>query len=425
MSKGTEMKLSKHQILKCRLCGEQSFSDILDLGQQFFTGRFVRPEQEDPAKARLAICSCTACGLVQLKDSYPASEMYGVNYGYRSSITETMRKHLQGIRDSTIAFSNLGGKTKVLDIGSNDGTLLNYFGEVTDNLMGIDPCAEKHKENYNDHARLIPDYFSAENLKRHGVEEKFDVITSIAMFYDIDAPVDFAKDIRSMLSLNGIWVTEQTHSHTLLESNCYDSICHEHVSYLSLEAMDLICKEAGLKILRVDTNDINGGSFRLTISRSDSSFQPNYSSINTFLKKEESLRLKDTVTWKAFNEKVFLHKAEFELYIKKQTENGKKIFGYGASTKGNVLLQFFNISTKIMPYILERDPKKYGLVTPGTRIPIISEEEGRLLNPDILVVFPWHFKDEIIKREADFLNNGGVLVFPLPELTLVSKEQLS
>lgn len=416
------MKFGSRQISSCRLCRENSFHDILDLGEQYFTGRFIKPNEENPPKARLGIAICDSCGLVQLMDSYPAAEMYGPNYGYRSSITDTMRAHLEQIAIQAVSYCRVGEKAKVLDIGSNDGTLLNYFAGSCSDLTGIDPCAEKHLDNYDKRIRVITDYFSAENLRRDDKYPRFDIITSIAMFYDIETPVEFASQIRSMLSSDGIWITEQTHSHTLLNSNCYDSICHEHVTYLSMNAMELICEKAGLKILSVSTNNINGGSFRLTISKNNSLYTPDSESIRRFKVKEAKLKLRDLSTWRAFSAGVLKHKESLEIYLNDETRKGKKILGYGASTKGNVLLQFCNISIDIMPFILERDPRKYGLITPGTRIPVISEEEGKNLAPDILVVFPWHFKDEIIRRETNFLANGGTLVFPLPELKVMTAE---
>lgn len=418
------MEYKYDEIKKCRLCKTESLQDILSLGDLSYTGRFIEKDESDPPIARLAIVRCTNCGLVQLKDIYPESEMYGTSYGYRSSITETMRNHLHKISEYAYKKINGNDNYSILDIGSNDGTLLNYFKENNVNLVGIDPCASKHKDNYPQNTIIVNDYFSRQKLLENGAPIKFDIITSIAMFYDLNDPIVFAENIFSVLNDNGIWITEQTHSHTLIDSNAYDSICHEHATYLSLRAMENICKKAKLKILDISTNNINGGSFTVLISKINSTYQTNEHSLSLFQDKESRLSLNNERVWKNFKNRVYNHKKELQELLDKFKNEGKTVLGYGASTKGNVLLQYCNISTEVMPFILERDPEKYGKYTPKTNIPIISEEEGRKMKPDILIVFPWHFKEEIIKREKEFLLNGGTLLFPLPEIKLITDKDI-
>ena len=406
---------TKSEITNCRVCESSDLQDILDLGDQCYTGRFLKEGEGDPKRARLAILRCQNCGLVQLKDSFPLNEMFGDMYGYRSSITDTMKNHLAQLSQYAINRSSKKQSLKVLDIGSNDATLLHCLDQPGFELTGIDPCANKHKQNYPDSCTVISDFFPSQSI-----DGKFDIITSIAMFYDIDDPVLFAKNICAVLDDEGIWITEQTHSHTLIESNCYDSICHEHVIYHSLSSMETICKRAGLKILEVVTNDMNGGSFRLLISKENSKHKTNKESIQKFRDKESSLKLNEHHVWKKFEQDVINHRNHLISFLKNAHDSGKKILGYGASTKGNVMLQYCGITKELLPGILERDPKKFGMVTPGTRIPIISEDEGREMKPDILIVFPWHFYKEIVLRESDFINRGGVLLFPLPEFKLVN-----
>lgn len=415
--------MSSNIIKQCRLCGGDNIEEILDLGVQCYTGRFPLQGESDPPSAELVICRCNNCNLVQLQHFHASDEMYGMTYGYRSSVTKTMRDHLMEVKD--VAIKWVDGERddlKVLDIGSNDGTLLGYFNDMTDKLVGIDPCVNKHLDNYPESAQPISAFFSACAIAENAIYKKFNIVTSIAMFYDLDNPIEFACDVSSILDDNGIWITEQTHSHTLIESNCYDSICHEHATYLSLEAMEEICRRAKLKILDVHTNNINGGSFRLVISKSESSLTANEAAIEEFRIAENMLALKDKRVWDLFRSDVKKHKNELFDYISNAYKEGKTVLGYGASTKGNVLLQYCGIDKKYMKAILERDPRKYGMETPGTRIPIISEEEGRAMNPDVLVVFPWHFREEIISREKEFLNSGGVLLFPLPTIDIVTKE---
>lgn len=411
----------------CRVCGSTALSGIVDLGQQCYTGRFPDANSDDPPRIDLAIIRCEECNLVQLKHFHASEEMYGANYAYRSSITQTMKTHLNEIRELALQWfpvvaHNL--KLRVLDIGSNDGTLLSYFSQDTSQLVGIDPCAMKHVESYPQTATVISDFFSTEAVRRESALESFDIVTSIAMFYDLDDPVGFARQVASLLSEQGVWITEQTHSHALIESNCYDSICHEHATYLSFSNVVDICNRAELKIVDVKTNEINGGSFALVIAKKDSNLTPNDRAIEQFRQKEALLGLERVEVWDAFRSQVLAHRIVFRDCLDRLRAEGESVCGYGASTKGNVLLQYCGITPELMPVILERDSRKYGYLTPGTRIPIISESEGRSMNPDVLVVFPWHFRQEIIKREHEFLNRGGKLLFPLPKLSLVSSENL-
>lgn len=415
------MMSEQRQILTCRLCDGASLSEILDLGRLCYTGRFPAEDQEDPPSAPLAIVQCKHCSLVQLKHSYPPEEMYGMTYGYRSAVTETMRKHLNKIKSLAFEWMQSKGSLKVLDIGSNDGTLLNCFNDGQTELTGIDPCADKHRDNYPERAIVINKFFSATNVQETSGPNKFDIITSIAMFYDIENPVQFAKDIHALLAAEGVWIAEQTHSHTLIEANCYDSICHEHVTYLSLGVMEDICEHAGLKILDIRTNNINGGSLAAVIAKKDSAHRPNITSIHRFNDKEQALNLIEDKVWSDFRARVEKHRNDLSSYIEEARKSGKTVLGYGASTKGNVLLQYCGVTRELVPAILERDPNKFGKVTPGTRIPIISEEEGRAMNPDVLLVFPWHFKDEIIRREEKFLKSGGTLLFPFPTIEVIRK----
>lgn len=417
------MKELHGEVRACRLCWGRDLNDILDLGSQFYTGRFIAKGGGYPPNKRLAILRCSSCGLVQLKDTYPNTEMYGDTYGYRSSVTDTMKKHLKEIGEYAVGLSRKDCELTILDIGSNDGTLLNVF-DRRNTLVGIDPCANKHKDNYPKNALVINDFFSRENLRKNNSLYAFDIVTSIAMFYDLNDPVSFADNIHSVLDDEGIWISEQTHSHTLIESNAYDSICHEHATYLSLRAMEEICSKVGFRIIDISTNNMNGGSFRTTIAKVGSSHLVNENAIQSFRDRENSLFLDSTDVWKKFSTNVHLHRDAFKARIRNYNQNGRTVFGYGASTKGNVILQFCDISPDLMPMILERDPNKFDMFTPGTQIPIVSEKYGREMKPDVLVVFPWHFKDEIIRRESDFLANGGTLLFPLPEIELVTRDSL-
>ena len=411
---------TKTTLKNCRICNSKDLSDVIDLGELVLTGRFPAENENDPLSGRLALLRCENCGLIQLKDEYPLEQMYGTTYGYRSSVTDTMRLHLKSLFEYAYSFFN-NKDINVLDIGSNDGTLLSHYDTHAKTLVGVDPCAKLHVKNYPDKAIIIDDFFSEDTVRASGFNGMFEIISSIAMFYDLPDPVKFASDIFNLLDDDGIWITEQTTSHTLVEQLAYDSICHEHLTYLSISDMQNICEKVGFKIIDISSNSSNGSSLRFTMAKRDSKRTVNVEGIENGKKQEKSFNLNNTDTWSKFGEDVIMHRSKLISAIKSLRSQNKTILGFGASTKGNVILQYCNLTTDDIPAIVERDPRKFTKETPGTRIKIISESEAKEYKPDIYLIFPWHFKEEIIKREHEFLEQGGGLLFLLPEIELVTK----
>ncbi|MFL2771761.1 MAG: class I SAM-dependent methyltransferase [Rhodospirillaceae bacterium] len=413
-------------VLNCRACGSQVLRPILDLGYQALSGRFPASGEPDPSTGCVGLVICEAgdknkgCGLVQLSRSFAPSEMYGETYGYASAITATMRSHLADIAGYVSGWARLRPGDAILDIGSNDGTLLSNFKNQDLLLTGIDPSAEQYRDRYVSEAALEVDFFSTEAVKRVRPGVQFKAITSVAMLYDIEALSDFMTDVQSLLANDGVWFTEQSHAGAMFDQLCYDSICHEHVTYLTLKILMDLGKKVGLKAIDTRRNSVNGGSFSVLFAQDDSDYRPNSVALNRLLDLENQMGLENTNTWAQFCERVISHRERFRNYILKANADGRMVLGYGASTKGNVLLQYCSITPDLMPAIAERDPRKFGCRTPGTNIPIVSEAKGRAMGPDIFVVFPWHFRDEIIRRERSFLDGGGTLLFPLPEFTLVT-----
>lgn len=409
--------MKKTSSFKCRLCDSQKYSEILNLGDMSLTGVFLKEGDKVP-KSQLALFFCENCSLVQLSETYDKNEMFGNFYMYRSSITDTMKNHFNEIVDiSKTWLEDLNG-TNALEIASNDGTLINMLNKYDLKTTAIDPSAEQYFYNYPDETDVYVDFFDKDFNNKFEIKSKFDLIISLAVLYDVDNPVSFAKTIYNNLDDNGIWITEQTSSLTLLDTNAYDSICHEHLTYLSYKTLNKICQLAGLRIIDVYKNDINGKSFVLVITKNANSHEPNIGNIKKYVDYENSYRPDSLKKWEMFEDFVINHKTDLKKIIEDLKIEGP-VFGYGASTKGNVLLQYLGITKKDLPYILERDEKKYGLETPGSQIPIISEKEGKDYDPVGLIVFPWHFKKEIINREKEFLKNGGKLIFPLPTIEVV------
>lgn len=412
--------MSKYQKLeKCRVSGSKNLVSVLNLGQQSLTGVFPKSTSDDVTVGPLELVWCPDSGLLQLAHSYEPSEMYGENYGYRSGLNQSMVDHLT---DKVAYLERLVQPVAgdvIVDIGANDATTLKAYQTSGLRRIGIDPTGNKFKQYYPDDITLVPDFFSSDALL--SVEkQRARIITSIAMFYDLEQPVEFARQIERVLADDGVWHFEQSYMPSMLRLNSYDTICHEHLEYYSLGVVKLIVESAGLKIVDVVMNAINGGSFAVTVAKkANASIKPNEAVINWLLEQEDRMGLGTPKPFREFEERVFRHRDDLTRLIHGLNESGKTVLGYGASTKGNVVLQFCNFTKDHIKAIAEVNPEKFGAYTPGTHIPIVSEEEARAMNPDYFLVLPWHFKEGIIRREKDYLSGGGKMIFPFPEIEII------
>lgn len=408
------------EIKKCRICKSSDFASILSLGSHVLSGRFPHKDEPDPPKAPLELIKCQNCGLLQLKHTVNKDELYMHEYGYRSGVNNTMTAHLLEIVNTVRKFVDFKADDVVLDIGSNDATLLKYYTEPGLVRIGIDPTINQFKEYYPDNIVKVNDYFSSSVFFKSSPNKKAKVITSIALFYDLEHPLDFAEDVKNILEKDGIWVLEQSYMPFMLEQNSFDTICHEHLEYYSLKQIDWIVREKGLRIFNVEFSNINGGSFRVYVCHEKAPFQDKGNKLASIFQKEKTLQLDTLNPYKEFVIKIEEIRKKITDIIQSEKAKGKKIYIYGASTKGNTILQFCHIDNSTIVAAADRNPKKWGRHTPGTNIPIISEEEARKNNPDYFLVLPWHFKEEFLKREQEFLKKGGKFIFPLPEFEVIS-----
>ena len=331
-----------------------------------------------------------------------------------------MREHLKNYNKYVQTYINLEEGDAVLDIGSNDATFLkNYDPKIK--RVGIDPTGKQFVEYY-DNILLFPTYFTKEAIDTNMPDCKFKIITSISMFYDLPDPVQFAKDIYDVLADDGIWSLEQSYILTMIKMKSIDTICHEHIEYYSVMSIKEIMDRAGFKIIDIKENDCNGGSFRITVAKKDSNkFTEATQVLREYLDNEELHKLSDPNTYRAFLKDCEYEVKKLKHLIKAINDSGKKAYVYGASTKGNCLLQYANIGPDLIKYAVERNPQKIGKMT-STYIEIISEETMRCEPPDYLLVLPWHFKEEILKRESVFLENGGQFIFPFPILSIIGNK---
>lgn len=404
--------------LECRICQNKNLIEVVNLGMQSLTGVFPKRIDEIVTRGPLRIVVCSGddcCGLVQLADSYDLNEMYGENYGYRSGLNASMVRHLNAKVAKILSIAKLQDGDLVIDIGSNDSTTLKAYPE-TYHLVGIDPSGLKFKEYYPAHVELIPDFFSAALVKEKVGDKKAKVITSFSMFYDLEEPQKFMNEIENVLDDEGIWVFEQSYMPIMLEKNSYDTVCQEHLEYYALKQIKWMCDQVGLKIIDVEFNDVNGGSFSITVAKKSSSFPENIKQITEILDHEKAIGLDTLKPWEEFVVRMEQTKEELLDFLTRCKQEGKTVLGLGASTKGNVILQYCNITEALLPVVGEVNSDKYGCFTPGTLIPIVSETEVINAKSDYLLVLPWHFR-EFFLTNPKF--KGMKLVFPLPTLEIV------
>lgn len=407
------------KIEKCRICGNTHLECVLDLGEQMLTGVFPREKGAKVTTGPLRLVKCTGgedvCGLLQMEHSYDLGEMYGENYGYRSGLNASMVAHLNDKVKRILGLVELRTGDLVIDIGSNDSTTLQAYPSSVPVLVGVDPTGIKFHSYYPPHIQLIPDFFSSALVKARFSEQKAKVVTSFSMFYDLEDPMGFMRQVYDVLADDGIWVFEQSYMPTMLETNSYDTVCHEHLEFYALRQIKWMADRVGFKIVDVEFNDVNGGSFSVTVSKSrgDLTVAP---SVQKILDDERAKGLDALTPYQEFAKRVANSKRELLEFIKAAHAEGKVVAALGASTKGNVLLQYCGLTEKEVSFVGEVNSEKYGCFTPGTWIPIVPESDLLQDEPDYLIVLPWHFRKFFVAKRKW---KHAKLVFPLPHLEIV------
>lgn len=419
------MKLKSRD--SCRICGSKNLTLILNLGEQYFANYSPKSNDVVPfnEKIPLELIRCDksinsqACGLVQLKHTTPPNLMYE-RYFYRSGINQTMINNLNEIAKQAISKVKLNSDDIVIDIGCNDGTLLHNYKHLPVRLIGFDPAKNMIQFSKQTGATIITEFFSADVFIKNFGHKKVKIITSIAMFYDLENPNKFVEDIAKILHPDGIWILELSYLPLMLSQNAFDTIVHEHLEYYHLDVLEFLLSQFDLKVVDVQLNDINGGSFRVFVQHKNKSIDnESLKHITELREKEKNLNLDTNQPFDAFIKRINAEKDKIVTFINNEVYAGKIVHGYGASTKGNTLLQFYNLDKKLIPFIADRNPDKWGRRTIGTDIPIISEEESHSKNPDYFLILPWHFIKEFKEREKVYLKNGGKLIVPLPQFIIV------
>ena len=404
---------------KCKNCFYNKYDKLFSLGSLNYSGKFPKKKSINVPQNQINLVKCKKCHLVQLDRKFNPKYLYNLDYGYRSGINTTMKNHLSNISIKLSKLTNLNQNDHVLDIASNDGTLLNSYKKKNIVKVGIDPIINKFIRFYNNIDYKINSFFNIKAIKSKGIKNKFKIITACAVFYDVDKPNIFLKDISNLLDQkNGIFYLEFQDLYSIIKYNLFDTICHEHLEYYSLSVILTMLKKNNLKLIKVSRNNINGGSLGLYISHIKSGYKLAKKNLEKNLNLEKKIKIKELTTYKRFFLKILRIKRRLKKLISHILQNKKIIHGYGASTKGNILLQFFNITNEEIKYIADRNPEKVNLYTPGTKIKIISEKNSRKMQPDYYLVLPWHFKNEILIREKKIRKKGAKFIFPLPRFEI-------
>jgi SAM-dependent methyltransferase len=403
---------------------------LFSLGELYVSDFIEKDEDARAGKHDMTLVIDDRYGAARLEKCTPIHSMFG-KYWYRSGINQTMRTELKGIVDSIASVQKLNEGDLWLDIACNDGTLLSFVPDGIKKL-GIDPAEDSFKNESSKIAdEVIQDFFTLENFKKSKFKKKkAKVVTCIAMFYDLDEPVEFLKDVTKVLDDDGLFVLQMSYTPLMIKQLAFDNICHEHVYYWGLASIEKLLKKAGLKIVDCQLNDVNGGSFRIYIKKKKSDVTTFATApyrdvcnvrVESLIKWEKGLKLDKEEIWLDFYNRIEALKKETVDFIKAEKAKGKVICGYGASTKGNTLLQYFGLDNTLIDAIAERSHYKFGLKTIGTNIPILSEEDVRAMNPDYMLVLPWHFIAEFVKREDEFLSKGGKFIVPCPNFQIIGK----
>ena len=412
----------KYSIVKnCRCCNKKAFKNFYNFGKMNLSTEFPPFGSPKNSKIPMNVKMCISCKLIQLQHNYDLKKLYNKDYGYKSGVNLSMNNHLQSITRDIEKLIKFKKKDIILDIASNDATLLKKYKDKKIIRFGIDPTINKFRSSYPKNYLKYAGFFNKDIFNFKTKSKKAKAITSIAVFYDIPEPNKFTYDVSQILHEDGVWVLEQSYFISLFKNNAYDSLCHEHLTYFILFQLEIILKKNKLRIFNISFNSMNGGSIRFFICHQEAKFKTNNSIIKK-VKKNESLFLKKiNNNLKKFTKNIKKSRIELKKLINKIISEDKKIHLYGASTKGNIILQFCKINQREIPFAADRNIEKWRRVTPGSNIPIISEKKSREMNPDYYLVMPWHFKKEILVREKKFLIQGGKLIFPLPNLHVVSK----
>jgi len=405
----------------CRVCNKKELEPILSLGEQYIVN-FLESSDQESIKVPLDLVLCNkkegGCGLLQLRHTVSGELLYR-NFWYKSGVNQTMRDALRDITSKAEVLGNLKVGDLVVDIGANDGTLLRSYQKKGLILVGFEPATNLIKDTEKRTTKIINDFFNYNSYIKEFPYRKAKIITSIAMFYDLENPNEFVEDIVKVLQEDGVWIIQMNYLTTMLENNAFDNIVHEHLEYYSLNSLQFLLEKHGLKVFDVELNNINGGSIRTYIKHKECKKYKISEKVKEIPEYENKIGLDDNQPYHDFAKRIVNLKENTINFIKTEVNKGGKVYVYGASTRGNALLQYYELDNRLIAAAADRNPTKWGKKIVGSQIPIISEEQARKEKPDYFLVLPWYFIDEFKQREASYLQSGGKFIVPLPKLQII------
>jgi len=400
----------------CRLCESAKLEPLLSLGDQYVPD-FITSEGESP-QAPLELVRCINCGLIQLRHTFSRRSLYR-HYWYKSGISDTMRKALSEITNRAREIADPHTGDLVVDIGCNDGTLLRSYGPGGLTLVGFELASNLVPEANKGTSFVFNDFFSADAFVNRFGKQKARIVTCVAMFYDLENPNSFTNDVARILASDGIWVVQQNYVATMIKQNGYDNIGHEHLEYYSLGTMEKLVEKHGLEVFDAETNDVNGGSFRTFICHRGA--RSVHERVKRMEKDEIAMGLNERSTYERFARSIEALRAKLYEFVSREVKEGRKVYVYGASNRGNTILQYCGLDHRLIPKAADANPEKWGRNTAGTLIPIVSKEEARRDRPDYFLILPHHFLQEILREERDYMKSGGRLIVPLPEFRVLHR----
>ncbi len=399
----------------CRACTSKNLVDIISFGNLYLSD-FVK-DNSKPGKYPLSLIMCRNCTLLQLKHTAPQTVLYTEHYGYKSGINQTMQNELKEIVEKTMSkHQNADKKLCVVDIGANDGTLLKFYPKRYERI-GVEPVKKNAKECKQHASIVVNDFFNYESFKKAAGSKKADIVSVISCFYDMEEPNTFVSDVKKILEEDGVLVIQQNYLVKMLTQNAFDNIVHEHLEYYSLLSLQNLLARHDLEVFDLELRELNGGSFRTYICYKGK--RPISNTVLEQIELEKLIGLHRKKIFTDFAKRIRVLKKTIYEFVTAEVKAGKKIYVYGASTRGNTLLQYFDLDNKLIEKAVERNPEKWGTKIASVGIPIISEEQARKEKPDYMLVLPWFFKEEFLKREKEYLKQGGHIIFPLPELKII------
>ncbi len=415
----------------CRSCYSGVLKPIISLGHQYVTN-FVttREEQERNVRSPLDLVLCPeeagGCGLMQLGQSAPPESMWGEQYWYKSGINRMIREDLADIVDKSLKIVPVSQGDIVIDIGCNDGTLLMNYSPAGPRRIGFEPSKNVARESQAKGLEVINDFFNAEAYARNIGEQKARIVTAISMFYDLEKPNEFLQDVKKVLAPNGLFVVQQNYLATMLSNNAFDNICHEHLEYYSLRSFENLLRRNGLEVIDVEQNGINGGSIRTYIKRSEDAFplqsKGALERVQSLREAESAANLQTSIPFMEFAGRISGIKDKITSFLEEEKRAGRTTFACGASTRGNVTLQYLGLDERLVPGAFDRNPDKFGKRTIGSFIPIYSPDDRHKFKVDNQLVLIWHIFKGLGADEKEFLNEGGKFLLPMPAPKLITRD---